>query len=136
MKSTALFLVPALVLSLAAAPASKGEFLLLRHEIVAARKALVDMVLYREKRGPEQQALVKDSANKVSATLAMLQAPTGKGPEFNELKATWSAFKQTREKELVPAILAGEREKYDKLAAGIQKERLDRMYALLGNLEK
>jgi hypothetical protein len=136
MKTPTLFFIPALVLSLAAAPSSKGEFLLLRQEIVAARKALVDMVLHREKRGPEQQALVKATADKVSATLARLQAPAGKGTEFNELKSTWAAFKQTREKELVPAILAGEREKYDKLAIGIQKERLDRMQALLSTLEQ
>ncbi|MBK9795885.1 MAG: hypothetical protein IPP58_05225 [Holophagaceae bacterium] len=136
MKFTPLIFTPALILSLAAAPASKGEFLLLRQEIVAARKALVDMVLYREKRGTEQQALVKASADKVSATLVKLQAPAGKVAEFNELRSTWSAFKQTREKELVPAILAGERDRYDKLAAGIQKERLDRLYSLISALEQ
>jgi hypothetical protein len=45
-------------------------------------------------------------------------------------------FKLTREKELVPAILANEREKYEKIGAGIQKERLDRMYVLIAAIEK
>jgi hypothetical protein len=128
-------LVPALVL-VTAMPASAGDFTILREEIVAARQALVTMVLHREKRGPEQQKLVKDTADAVSACFAKLKAPSGKAPEFKELKSTWDAFKQTREKELVPAILANEREKYEKIGAGIQKARLDRMYALIDLLEK
>lgn len=120
---------------LLAAPASAGEFTVLRQQIAEARQALVNMVLYREKRGPEQQKLVKDTANTVSASFAKLKPPMGKTAEFNELKNTWEAFKRTREKDLVPAILAGEKEKSEKLGAGIQKERLDRMYALLTQLE-
>jgi hypothetical protein len=128
-------LVPAFVITLAS-PAPAGDFTILREEIVAARQALVTMVLYRDKRGPEQQRLVKDTANAVSASLSRLKPPTGKVAEFKELKGTWDAFKQTREKELVPAILAGEKEKFEKIGAGIQKVRLDRMYALIDLLEK
>jgi hypothetical protein len=113
-----------------------GEFGVLKEEIATARKALVTLILYREKRGPEQQKLVKDTADAVSAHLAKLKGPTGKTAEFTELKETWSAFKATREKELVPAILAGEKEKSEKIGAGIQKVRLDRMYALIDQLEK
>jgi hypothetical protein len=36
---------------------------------------------------------------------------------------------------LVPAIIANERATYEKVGAGIQKERLDRMYALIALLE-
>ena len=128
-------LVPAIVL-VTAMPVSAGDFTLLRQEIAAARQALVTMVLYREKRGPEQQKLVKDTADRVSASFAKLSAPNGKTAEFKELKGTWDAFKQTREKELVPAILANEKEKYERIGAGIQKVRLDRMYALIDILEK
>jgi hypothetical protein len=134
MKSSSVLLVPSLVL-VATVPARAGEFAVLKEEIAAARKALVTMVLYPEKRGPEQQKLVKVSADAVSAHLAKMKAPAGKTPDFKELKETWEAFKQTREKELVPAILAGDKVKYDKLGAGIQKERLDRMYALIAILE-
>ncbi len=127
--------VPALVLAVAA-PASAGDFLVLRQDIAGARQALVGMLLYRERRGPEQQVLVKASADAVSARFAMLKAPTGRQREFAELKSTWEAFKRTRETELVPAILANDREKYERVAAGIQKERLERMYALIDLLEK
>ncbi len=128
-------LVSILVLA-AALPVTAGEFATLKDEIVTARQALVTMVLYRDKRGPEQQRTVKATADAVSAHLAKLKAPEGKANEFKELRSTWDAFKQTREKELVPAILGNEREKYELIGAGIQKQRLDRMYALLAMLDR
>jgi hypothetical protein len=128
-------LVPAIVVSVAM-PATAGEFAILREEIVAARQALVTMVLYRDKRGSEQQALVKNTADTVTASFAKLKVPPGKAAEFKELRGTWEAFKRTRETELVPAILANEKGKAEKIGAGIQKERLDRMYALITLLEK
>jgi len=135
MKPSSLLLVPAILL-VSSVPLSAGEYSVLKEEIATARKALVTLVLHRDKRGPDQQKLVKDTADAVSAHLAKLKAPAGKGPEFKELNETWTAFKATREKELVPAILAGEREKADKIGTGIQKTRLDRMYALIGVIEK
>jgi hypothetical protein len=135
MKTRSALIVPALVF-VAAIPASAGEFTVLKDEIVTARKALTDMILNLGKRGPEQQKLVKDSADAVSSHFAKLKAPAGKATEFKELKETWEAFKKTREVELVPAILANDRVKYEKIGAGIQKERLDRIYALIAGLEK
>jgi hypothetical protein len=135
MKTTSFLLVPALVF-MAANPAAAGEFTVLKEEIVAARKALTDMILNLGKRGPEQQKLVKDSADAVSAHFSKLKAPMGKATEYKELKETWDAFKKTRETELVPAILANDQVKYEKIGAGIQKDRLDRMYALIAGLEK
>jgi hypothetical protein len=53
-----------------------------------------------------------------------------------ELKSAWEALKATREKELVPVILVNGKVVYEEIGAGIQKERLDRMHALLDILEK
>jgi hypothetical protein len=128
--------MPTLLAILMAVPASTDEFLVLKDQIATARQALVAMVLYRDKRGPAQQKLVKDTANAVSAHLAKMKAPAGKTAEFKELKDTWSAFKKTREEELVPAIIANDKAKYEKIGAGIQKARLDKMYALIVSLDK
>jgi hypothetical protein len=128
--------MPTLLAILMAVPASTGEFLVLKDQIATARQALVTMVLYRDKRGPAQQKLVKDTADAVSAHLAKMKAPAGKTAEFKELKDTWSAFKKTREEELVPAIIANDKAKYEKIGAGIQKARLDKMYALIISLDK
>jgi hypothetical protein len=135
MKLTSILLSLAITWA-ASATASAGEFTVLKEEIVAARASLVTLVTDRQKRGPEQQKLVKDTADAVTARFAKLKAPQGKTAEFQELKTTWEAFKATREKDLVPAILANDTAKYTKLGAVIQKERLDRMYALIQIMEK
>lgn len=133
MNVTSALFIPALVIGMAL-PASAGEFATLKEEIASARKELVTMALNRDKHGPDQQKKVQDTANAVSAHLAKMKAPAGKAAEFKSLKETWEAFKKTREEELVPAILAGEREKVDRIGARIQKERLDKMYTLIAML--
>lgn len=130
-------LLPVITLLLGATlPLSAGEFAVLKGEVEVARKELVTMVLYRAKRDEAQQKVVKDTANAVSAHLAKLKAPAGRSAQFKELKETWEAFKLTRETELVPAILAGEKEKAEKIAGGIQKVRLEKCYALMLELDK
>ena len=90
-------------------PILAGDFSGLREEIKTARQSLVTMVLQRDKRGPEFQKAVKDTADAVSSHLSLLVAPQGKTAEFKELKETWAAFKRTRETELIPAILRNDR---------------------------
>lgn len=114
--------------------AQAGEFDDLRTKLSAARESLITMMLHKDKRGPDQQKLVKDTANAVSAQLAKMKAPAGKEAQFKELKETWDAFKKTRETELVPAILKGDDEKAKKIAGGIQKERITKCQKLTSEL--
>ena len=92
------------------------------------------MLANKDKRGADQQKLVKDTADAVSAALAKIKAPAGKEAQFKELVETWNAFKKTREADLVPAILAGKDDEAKKIAGGIQKERIARCYQLVGEL--
>jgi hypothetical protein len=118
-----------------AAPAAyANEFAELRGLLSAARESLVTMMLNKDKRGPDQQKLVKETADAVSAKLAKMKAPAGKEPQLKELVETWKAFKKTREDELVPAILAGKEEEARKLAGGVQKERITKAQQLVGEL--
>lgn len=112
-----------------------GEFAELRTKLTAARESLITMMVNKDKRGPDQQKLVKDTADAVSAQLAKMKAPAGKEAQFKELVDNWNAFKQTREKELVPAILKGDDETAKKLAGGIQKERYTRCQTLTSELD-
>lgn len=114
--------------------AQAGEFDDLRTKLSAARESLITMMLHKDQRGPDQQKLVKDTANAVSAQLAKMKAPAGKEAQFKELKETWDAFKKTRETELVPAILKGDDEKAKKIAGGIQKERITKCQKLTSEL--
>lgn len=114
--------------------AQANEFEDLRTEMTAARESLVTLVVNKEKRGADQQKLVKETADKVSAHLAKMKAPAGKEAQFKELSETWAAFKKTRETELVPAVLAGKEDDAKKLVNGIQKERYTKCQQLLGDL--
>jgi hypothetical protein len=115
--------------------ASASEFADLRTKLTAARESLITMMVNKDKRGPDQQKLVKDTADAVSAQLAKMKAPAGKDAQFKELVANWNAFKETREKELVPAILNGEDDKAKKIAGGIQKERYTKCQTLTSELD-
>ena len=112
-------------------PAYAGEYDDLKAKMSAARESLVSMMLNKEKRGPDQQKLVKDTADAVSAQLSMMKAPAGKTAQFKELNETWSAFKKTREMELVPAILKGNDDEAKKIGGGIQKVRITKCQQLV-----
>lgn len=126
----------AVFLAVALMPAHAGQFGELRGKLSAARESLVVMVFQKDKRGPEQQKLVKDTADAVSAQLAKMKAPMGKGTQFKELVDTWQAFKDTREQELVPAILKGDDETVKRLVWGIQKDRYTKCMALIREIDE
>jgi hypothetical protein len=111
-----------------------NEFEDLRTEMTAARESLVTLVVNKDKRAADQQKLVKETADKVSAHLGKMKAPAGKEAQFKDLSETWAAFKKTRELELVPAVLAGKDDEAKKLLTGIQKERYTKCQQLLGEL--
>ncbi|HPT50617.1 MAG TPA: hypothetical protein PKZ22_10510 [Accumulibacter sp.] len=116
-------------------PADAGEFGELRVLLTAARESLVSMLVNKDKRGPDHQKVVKDTADAVSAKLAKMKAPAGKEAQFKELVDNWNAFKNTREKELVPAILKGNDEEAKKIAGGIQKERYTKCQTITSELD-
>lgn len=130
-----LAILVSLVLVGFATSGNASEFGDLRTKLSAARESLIAMMLHKEQRGPEQQKLVKDTADAVSAHLAKMKAPSGKEAQFKELVETWNAFKETREKELVPAILKGNDEQARKIAGGIQKERITKCQTLTSELD-
>lgn len=127
MKKIFCVLVALLIVPVFAGPSYAGEFGELKKKVTEARESLVTLLKNKDKRGADQQKLVKDTADAVSAALAKMKAPAGKDAQFKELVDNWSAFKKTREDELVPAILAGKQEEADKLATGIQRERLKKV---------
>lgn len=133
------FLVVALSvfhLTLSASFSNAGEFGDIKAKMNAAREAVVVMLKDKDQRGADQQKLVKESADEVSALLAATKAPAGQEAEFKSLVTTWSDFKKTREDELVPLILSGKDEDARKIAAGVQKERFEKMMGIVDALNK
>jgi hypothetical protein len=132
-KILSMFIIP--LFMLVTSIANAGEFAILYEKVMDARDTLVTLVKNTDKRGPEQQKLVKDTANAVSAMLVTMSAPAGKEAEFKEMSDNWYAFKKTREEELVPLILAGKQAEGKAIAMGIQKERLTKVLTLLKELD-
>ena len=124
----------ALLAMTAASWANANEFSDLRTELSAARESLITLMTNKDKRGADQQKIVKATADAVSAHLTKMKAPAGKEAQFKELVEAWNAFKKTREVELVPAILAGKDDEARKLAGGIQKERYTKCQQIVGDL--
>lgn len=117
-------------------PAHGGEFDALKQKMLEARYSLYIMLDNGDKRGPDQQKRVQETADAVSAMLVGMKAPAGKEAQFKELDATWKAFKKTREEELVPLILARKQKEAEQVATGVQNERFKRMMDLCDELEK
>lgn len=113
-----------------------NEFKELQREIAEARRDLLDMLLYEDRQEPENIQKANASADKVSQHLAQIRVDPRHQPTFDELIMVWESFKHTRACEIIPALLAGDHKTADHLAAGIQKERLNQMYAIIRGLEQ
>lgn len=113
-----------------------SEFGDLREKVSAARASLVTMMTNKEKRDADQQKLVKDTANAVSASISKMKAPVGKEAQFKEMVETWGAFKKTRETELVPLIIKGKDVEAKEIGGGIQKDRYKRVQELIDQLDQ
>lgn len=113
-----------------------GEFAPLKKKMLEARYSLYVMLNEGDKRGPEQQERVKQTAEAVSAMLAGMKAPAGKEARFKELDATWKAFKKTREEELVPLILDKKQKEAEQVATGIQNDRFKKLMDLCDELDQ
>lgn len=124
------------IFSLMAVAAHAGEFADLKKQVMDAREQLVIMMKDPNKRGADQQKIVQDTADAVTAKIASMTVPKPKTGKHKQMAGLWEAFKKTRDKELVPLILAGKQAEAEKIALGIQKDRLTKIYALCDELDK
>jgi hypothetical protein len=93
------------------------------------------MLKNADKRGPDQQALVKNSADKVSNLIKELNVAADKKAKLDEMKKVWADFNKVREAQVVPLILAGNTADAEKLVTGEQKERLMNVIKLCDELK-
>jgi hypothetical protein len=95
-----------------------------------ARVALYSMINSTDKSGQDAlNAKVQAASARVDSALAgMTGADAKEGADF---KAVWDQFKATREKEIIPAIYAGNVAEAKKISDGIQYERLSKMWSII-----
>jgi len=95
-----------------------------------ARSALYSMINDKDKSGQDAlNAKVQAASTKLDSVLAgMTGAETKVAADF---KAVWDQFKETREKEIIPAIYKGNAAEAKVITDGIQYERLSKMWSIM-----
>jgi len=79
----------------------------------------------------EIKAATADVNAKLEATLADPSTGADVKDKLNEFKSIWVEFQNTRDTEIIPAVLAGDTAKAKSIAQGVQVERFKKMAALL-----
>lgn len=72
---------------------------------------------------------VQSASAELDSILAQMTGPQAK--VANDFKAVWEQFKATREREIIPAVYRGDNETAEKIANGIQFERLSKMWVIM-----
>jgi hypothetical protein len=111
--------------------------------LISAERSIVidpasDDILFEknaDKRGPEQQKAVKETASKVSQLVKELKVPADKESAAAELRSVWGEFNKVREEKVVPAILAGNTSEAEQLVNGEQKQRLMKIMQICDQLK-
>lgn len=123
------------LIAFSAVTACAGEFSELKKKINVARASYLTLLNHPDIRGADQQKLVKDTADAVSAAISHMKPPAGKEAEFKQLVYIWNAFKQVREDDLVPLTLAGKQAEAEKISSGMQQQRVELMNKLCDSLD-
>ena len=77
------------------------------------------------------KAKIQAASKAVDAELAAM-AGGADAAKASAFKPVWEDFKATREKEIIPAVYAGDKEKAKGLATGVQAGRMKEMKAAMG----
>jgi hypothetical protein len=95
-----------------------------------ARNALYSMMNAKDKSAQDVlNAKVQAASTKLDSVLAGMTGADAKVAA--DFKAVWDQFKETREKEIIPAINKGNASDAKKIADGIQLDRLSRMWRIM-----
>ena len=98
--------------------------------LVSARTALYSMIDAKDKSAQDAlNAKVQAASNKLDSVLASMTGADAKVAA--DFKTVWDQFKETREKEIIPAIYKGNADDAKKIAGGIQSERLSKMWKIM-----
>ena len=98
--------------------------------LAEARGALYSMTNAKDKSAQDAlNAKVQAASNKLDSVLASMTGADAKVAA--DFKTVWDQFKETREKEIIPAIYKGNADDAKKIAGGIQSERLSKMWRIM-----
>jgi len=98
--------------------------------LVDARNTLYSMLNAKDKSAQDVlNAKVQAASTKLDSVLAGMTGADAKVADA--FKAVWDQFKETREREIIPAIYKGNAGDAKKIADGIQLDRLSQMWRIM-----
>ena len=98
--------------------------------LVETGSALWSMMDAKDKSAQDALNLkVQAASSKLDTELAGMTG--GDAKVAADFKAVWDQFKATRENEIIPAIYSGKANDAKKLAAGVQADRLSKMWGIM-----
>ena len=98
--------------------------------LVDARNTLYSMLNAKDKSAQDVlNAKVQAASTKLDSVLAGMTGADAKVAD--DFKAVWDQFKETREKEIIPALYRGNAGDAKKVADGIQLDRLSHMWRIM-----
>lgn len=105
--------------------------------LTEAREKVVDMLDSTDKVQQEEakKGIAQASTALETALEALLKEGTLDKAKLTQFKETWTAFKKTREDEIIPAIQAGKTDIAKKLATTVQADRMKAMNEVIAGLD-
>ncbi len=98
--------------------------------LVNARSSLYSMLSAKDKAARDAlHAKTQEASAKVDSVLAAMTGADAK--RAADFKAVWDQFKATRDKEIIPALDAGNAGEAKKIADGVQYRRLSQMWSIM-----
>jgi acetylornithine/succinyldiaminopimelate/putrescine aminotransferase len=98
--------------------------------LVDARDALYSMAKAKDKSAQDAlNAKVQAASSKLDSVLAGMTGTDAK--RAADFKVVWDQFKETRDKEIIPAIYKGNTDDAEKLINGVQLTRFSKMWGIM-----
>ena len=98
--------------------------------LVESRNALYSILSAKDKSAQDAlKTKVQAASTKLDSVLASMTGADAKVAA--DFKAVWDQFKETREKEIIPAIYKGNADDAKKIADGIQYQRFATMWSMM-----
>ena len=98
--------------------------------LVDSRSALYSMMEGKDKSAQDEfNTKVQAASTKLDSMLAGMTGAHAKVAA--DFKAVWDQFKETRDKEIIPAIYKGNADDAKKIADGLQYQRFSKMWRIM-----
>ena len=98
--------------------------------LVDSRNALYSMLSAKDKSAQDAfKTKVQAASTKLDSVLASMTGADAKVAA--DFKVVWDQFKETREKEIIPAIYKGNADDAKKIADGVQYQRFSKMWSIM-----